>query len=77
MLVKNKAIANDFQIVENMWMCHVGQHFASKTYNSKSNVGKIYEEESAVTRVIFFVRVLFNLQTTCCYISVFFLNFWI
>ena len=32
--------------------------FASKTHNLKSNVGKIYQEKSAVTRALFFVRVL-------------------
>ena len=110
----NKAIANNFQIVENMWSvitekqmvnlfsCSYkidlikivtghkasityiingkqrGQEalrqpelehskkivvprrtaFASKTHHFKSNVVKIYQEESAVTRALFFVRVL-------------------
>ena len=108
-----KAIANNFQIVENMWSVITGQMvnlffcsnkidliniatehkasityilngkqrgqealrqpelkhskkivvprqtaFASKTHNLKSNVVKIYQEESAVTRALFFVRVL-------------------
>ena len=109
----NKAIANNFQIVENMWSVITEQMvnlfsysnkidliniaighktsiayilngkqrgqealrqpelehskkivvprrtaFASKTHNLKSNVVKIYQEESAVTRALFFVRVL-------------------